>query len=135
MHQHFRELSPAQVRRDIEQAGTEVSALTGRKPRFLRPPFGSLNPAAAAVAAELGYRVVLWSVDSLDWQNPGVAEIVQRVMRGAHPGAIVLMHTTADQAPDALEKIIPGLRRAGYSLVTLDEVLAGLPGVQPYAPA
>jgi peptidoglycan/xylan/chitin deacetylase (PgdA/CDA1 family) len=122
-HQHLRELTPAEVRRDLERAGAAVRVFTGRKPRYLRPPFGSFNRAALATAAELGYRVALWSVDSLDWQNPGVGEIANRVMRGVRPGAIVLMHGTADQAPGALEEIIPGVRNAGYSLVTLDELL------------
>lgn len=135
-HAHFRELTPGQIREDIRRAIASVQAICGRRPQFLRPPFGSVCPAAEAAAAQSGLRLVLWSVDSLDWQNPGTDEIAARVLGGVHPGAIVLMHAVADQAPAALERIIPGLRSAGYELVTLDRLLgARTPAYAALGPA
>jgi len=124
-HLHLRELSPLQLKDEILRSASVVRALSGVKPRFLRPPFGSASPAVTRLARELGYRVVLEAVDSLDWQNPGAGEIVARVLAKARPGAVVLMHTSADQTPAALAGIIPGLLSAGYELQTLDQLLAG----------
>lgn len=122
-HVHFRELTPEQLRGEIVRSTAVLRRVLGRNPRFLRPPFGSMSPEVEKVASEFELRVVLWSVDSLDWQNPRVEEIEARVLGGVHPGAIVLMHATADQAPGALARIIPGLRSAGYELATIDRLL------------
>jgi len=70
--------------------------------------------------------MVLWSVDSEDYLQPGVATIVQRALAGAHPGAIVLMHDaggTRTQTIEALPIIIRELRARGFHLVTVPQLL------------
>ena len=56
--------------------------------------------------------------------------IVQRALAGAHPGAIILMHDGGgdrSQTIAALPEIIHGLRRRGYRLVTVPQLLADSP--------
>ena len=65
----------------------------------------------------------MWTVDSLDWQNPGADAIVQRVLANLKNGAIVLMHNTAPDTPVALPVLIQEIRRQGYSFGTVSEVL------------
>jgi peptidoglycan/xylan/chitin deacetylase (PgdA/CDA1 family) len=69
---------------------------------------------------------VVWSVDASDYLKPGVAQIVQRVLAGAHPGAIVLMHDGGgdrSQTIAALPTIIRKLRARGLRLVTVPQLL------------
>jgi peptidoglycan/xylan/chitin deacetylase (PgdA/CDA1 family) len=70
--------------------------------------------------------MVLWSVDTDDYLQPGVSAIVQRALAGAHPGAIILMHDaggTRTQTIAALPTIIQTLRARGYRLVTVPQLL------------
>ena len=70
--------------------------------------------------------MVLWSVDPGDYEQPGVSVITQRVLEGAHPGAIMLLHDGGGdraQTVAALPGIIRALRAHGYRLVTVPELL------------
>ena len=70
--------------------------------------------------------MVLWSVDSQDYRQPGARAIVRRVLNGAHPGAIVLMHDAGgarSQTVAALPEIVRKLRHRGYRLVTVPQLL------------
>jgi peptidoglycan-N-acetylglucosamine deacetylase len=37
--------------------------------KLFRPPYGAHNAAVDAVVAELGYRLVIWNVDTVDWSK------------------------------------------------------------------
>jgi peptidoglycan/xylan/chitin deacetylase (PgdA/CDA1 family) len=83
--------------------------------------------------------MVLWSADTQDYLQPGVATIVQRALEGAQPGAILLMHDgggNRSQTIAALPAIITGLRARGYRLVTVPELLVHdpPPAGQPLPP-
>jgi polysaccharide deacetylase family sporulation protein PdaB len=125
-HVNYSGLTDAQVAENLRQAGTILQGITGRRVDMVRPPNGDYDRRTLRVAGSLGYTVVLWDTDSLDWLNPGVARIVERVLRRAHPGDIVLLHAsdTCKQTDLALPSIIAGLRRQGYRFVTLDQLLS-----------
>jgi len=82
--------------------------------------------------------MVLWTVDTADYQAPGVKAIVDSAVRGARPGAIILMHDAGGNRSEtvtALPIIIRRLRRRGYRLVTIPRLLLDnpAPAVQPVA--
>jgi peptidoglycan/xylan/chitin deacetylase (PgdA/CDA1 family) len=121
-------LTAAQRTWEIERAESIVHKLTGKsmKPYF-RPPYGDIDQAALALAGRLGYPdTVMWTVDTLGWKGVTAAFIVQRSLALARPGAILLMHV-GSQSQDgvALPSVISGLRRAGYRLVTVPQLLRG----------
>ncbi len=95
---------------------------------FYRPPYGAYGPGLLAAARATGYRyVVLWDVDTNDWQGPSASVITQRAVGGARRGSIILMHTKPNSAA-ALPGIIRGLKRKGLQPVGLGELLtAGRP--------
>ena len=93
----------------------------GVKPTLLCP-YGDWNQEVVKTAAELGYKTIMWSIDTIDWEKPGVEVIVNRVLENHHNGAIVLLHPT-EQTVDALPQILQGLKEKGYSLVTVSELL------------
>jgi peptidoglycan/xylan/chitin deacetylase (PgdA/CDA1 family) len=70
--------------------------------------------------------MVLWSVDSQDYRRPGAKAIVRRVLNGAKPGAIVLMHDAGgrrSQTVAALPEIIRRLRKRNFKLVTVPQLI------------
>lgn len=94
--------------------------------RLVRPPYGSYDRRTVAIARRLGMLVVMWSVDSEDYTRPGRRAIVRNVLAGARPGAIVLMHDGGgprEQTVAALPAVIRRLRRRGFRLVTVPELL------------
>jgi peptidoglycan/xylan/chitin deacetylase (PgdA/CDA1 family) len=83
----------------------------------LRPPYGRMDSHTRARAAELGYEIVMWDIDTMDWKRPGVTSIANEVLAKAHPGAVVLMHDGGgdrSQTVEALESILGGLEAQGY---------------------
>jgi peptidoglycan/xylan/chitin deacetylase (PgdA/CDA1 family) len=88
----------------------------------LRPPYGATDSFTRAYAAELGYEVIMWNVDTLDWTRPGPGVIVSTVMEQVYPGAIVLMHDGGGdrtQTVAALEQVLRELTSQGYTLEAL----------------
>ena len=81
--------------------------------------------------------MVLWSVDTKDYSQPGVNKIVYATVSGAQPGAIVLMHDGGGnraQTVAALPRIILRLRRRGFRLVSIPQLIGDddpLPRDQP----
>ncbi len=125
-HVNYSQLSREDIRTNIFQAHETLQQITGVSPHLIRTPNGDYNDTVIEVATELGYTVVEWSLDSLDWKKPGVDTIVSRVVDRAKPGDIILMHAsdTAAQTPDALPAVIDGLRAKGLQLVTVGELLS-----------
>jgi peptidoglycan-N-acetylglucosamine deacetylase len=96
------------------------------RPRLFRPPYGSFDATTFKQLHHLHLLMVLWSVDTGDYQQPGVQAIVQRALAGATPGAIILMHDAGGdrvQTIAALPAIIRGLRARGLRPVTVPRLL------------
>jgi peptidoglycan/xylan/chitin deacetylase (PgdA/CDA1 family) len=121
--------SDAQVRADLEAADAAISAVTGRTTRPLwSPSAGYRNARVRALAAELGYRPILWTVDGADWTTEATPESVySHVVNGATNGAIIVLHydspTTRDTTAQVLSAAIDSLRQSGYRLVTITQLL------------
>ena len=116
---------PTVVRGELAAA---VSALTvaGIHPRFLRPVAGRYDPALLQAADAQDLRLCLWDVDGLDWARPGLDAVVQRVLAGAKPGAIVRLQAD-DSIPDtaaAIPAILRGLAAKGLQPVTLAQLIS-----------
>jgi peptidoglycan/xylan/chitin deacetylase (PgdA/CDA1 family) len=104
----------------------QIEVLGGRRPRLFRPPYGSFNTTTFREMRHLRLLMVLWSVDTRDYTQPGVSAIVRSALEGAKPGAIILMHDgggNRSQTIAALPAIVQGLRKRGLRPVTLPRLL------------
>lgn len=133
-HPDFTSLTDAQVRAQLSTAEQAILRTTGgiSRPLF-RFPFGAVDSRVLGTVNGAGHVAVRWTVDTLGWQGTSggqsVATVVSRVLGGARPGEIVLMHvgsnpndgSSLDAA--ALPQVIAGLRARGYGFVTLDALL------------
>ncbi|WP_329200059.1 MULTISPECIES: polysaccharide deacetylase family protein [unclassified Streptomyces] len=104
---------------EIERTSEVVEQTTGTAPQWFRAPYGAWNRAAFEIGAELGMEPLAWTVDTLDWTEPGTTTIVSRVLAGAAPGVIVLSHDAGgnrSQSVEALETYLPQLLARGYRM-------------------
>ena len=81
-----------------------------------------------AIAADLGYRPILWTIDSADWTAEATPESVySHIVNFASPGAIIVCHFDSPSSVDSTAQVLPAaidaLRAAGYRLVTITELL------------
>jgi peptidoglycan-N-acetylglucosamine deacetylase len=84
----------------------------------MRPPYGATDASTHSHAREMGYSVVMWSIETWDWKRPGASTIASRVINQAFPGAIVLLHDgggNRTQTVAALAVILKELSAQGYS--------------------
>jgi peptidoglycan/xylan/chitin deacetylase (PgdA/CDA1 family) len=75
------------------------------------------------VSRELGFGIVNWSVDTLDWKTRNTNSVYNAVVGEAADHAIVLNHDLYRTTADAMERIIPELISKGYQFVTVTELL------------
>jgi peptidoglycan/xylan/chitin deacetylase (PgdA/CDA1 family) len=123
------QVSDAEVRDDLDAADASIGAVTGRTTRPLwSPSAGYRDARVRRIAAEQGYRPILWTLDSGDWTYEATADrVAARVRANAANGSIIVMHfdspTTVDSTAVALPVLIDELRAAGFRLVTISELL------------
>jgi len=131
-HIDLNTLGAAEIEKEIISAQQVLEQITGKKIRLIRTPNGAYNNKVIATADQLGYRVIQWSVDSLDWKRPGPSAVVNNVLNGsragsgAKPGDIILFHAS-DSAPDtiqALPIVIQSLKKKGNNLVPVGTLLS-----------
>jgi peptidoglycan/xylan/chitin deacetylase (PgdA/CDA1 family) len=128
-HSSFLGRSPGKIAWEIEGGQRAIRHRTGREAIWFRPPYGLRWFGLRRILLRSGLGMVLWSVKASDWKaEPN--KIVDRVLRAAHPGAIVLLH---DGSPPhqfrsrrttlaALPRILNELQKR-YRLVTVGKLL------------
>ncbi len=124
-HIHPRQLADGALAAHITENEQLLASIAGKVSRLYAPPYGEWDRRVVRQAANLGYRTVLWTLDTRDWQEPSAETIVARVVPKAVPGVIVLMHPKPNTVA-ALPAIMDGLKVKGLQAVTLSEMLAAV---------
>ncbi len=124
-HKEMSKLSAAECKEEIQLVHDRVKELTGVDMELFRPPYGDYNDTLIETARQCGYHAIQWDVDSLDWKNQGVQDILDNVLNHKHlgNGSIILCHTGSDYIVEALPKLITGLKEAGYEIVPISELI------------
>ncbi len=124
-HKQMSQISLSECKEEIQKVHDRVKELTGRDMTLFRPPYGDYNDTLIDAANELGYHVIQWDVDSLDWKDYGTDSIVSKVLNHEHlgNGSIILMHNGAKYTKDALPRVIAGLQEKGYEIVPVSSLI------------
>ena len=122
-HRNLTKLADDGIAREIMETQAAVVTVTGKKPRYLRPPGGNWNSKVAKVTRDWGLTPCFWTVDVYASEIIGAQEVADAVLKQVRPGAIVLMHNGKVSTLQALPTIVKELRARGYQFVTV-EVLA-----------
>lgn len=107
----------------INKANSVLQEIIGESPRYFGPPSGAFNEATVRASKDLGYTLIMWSVDTIDWREDSNKDvIIERVINNINPSDIVLMHPT-EETVNALPEIIQFLFKNGYKIGTISDVL------------
>jgi polysaccharide deacetylase family sporulation protein PdaB len=111
---------------EIERLDEYINKSFGYKIKLYRPPGGIICQDTKKVSQELDYDVILWNVDTKDWAHKSVTSIKNNVLKNVSCGSIILMHdyiTGESNTADALDIIIPELKKEGYQFLTVSELI------------
>jgi peptidoglycan-N-acetylglucosamine deacetylase len=123
-HRRLTELETAEIRWELAQTQYAIEALTGQRPRLMRPPQGRTDAEVSQVSGELGLAQVLWSVTAKDYATSDSALITRRVLEQADRDGVILLHDIYPGTVPAVPGIIDELRQRGFTFVTVSELLA-----------
>lgn len=119
-HKQLTKLSKKEIEEEIQQTENILQNNIHYCAKVLRPPYGSHNSLVDSCASS--YRVVTWSLDTLDWKYRNTEKIVDEVISNVKEGDIILMHDLYKTTVDAVAIIIPKLKSMGYQFVTVSEL-------------
>jgi peptidoglycan/xylan/chitin deacetylase (PgdA/CDA1 family) len=117
---------------ELERTAVDLDLLgCPQSQRLFRPPYSAYDDRLKAYLTHTHRRLVLWSLDSGDWQGLAAPAIIKNVLSRVRNGSIIIFHDSdenarADRHPtvEALSTILPALKAAGYRMVTVSELLA-----------
>lgn len=107
------------IRSEIDDTSEVIYSATKKRPKLLRPSYGSVNNKIKKVA---NMPIIIWDIDTLDWKYHNSKRITSRVVNKVRDGDIILMHDIYSASLNALSNIIPILQDNGYEFVTIDEL-------------
>lgn len=119
-HRHLTELSPDEVRKDVQAASALLDGICGVGTNYMvRPPFGAIDDETAQAT---GLPCITWSMSPLDWIDKDAAVIEKRLLDKVRPGDVILVHDTVPWTVDATLAAIDKLKARGYEFVTVKEL-------------
>lgn len=119
-HVALQNLSTAEMQKQIAQGDAAIRAVTGKDPTLIRPPGGAYSKNLLPLCNR---PLVLWTVDTMDWSHQNPQKTVQKVLKEAKDGDIILMHDLFVPTAEAVEILVPELQKRGFQLVTVSELL------------
>lgn len=122
-HIDYNKLNFEQNYEEIQKAHISIKNIINKDMKYFAPPSGAYNDNTIEAAKELNYKVIMWSIDTIDWREDSSKDIiVRRVIDKIHNSAIILMHPTKE-TNKALPDIIQYLTEEGYKIGGVGDVL------------
>ncbi|MGI6731357.1 MAG: polysaccharide deacetylase family protein [Anaerovoracaceae bacterium] len=118
-HKLCTQVSREVVKEEILKTEAAILSVLGIKTTVFAPPSGDFNETTVELCKELGYKMALWSADTIDWREGSTADIItQRVLKKDLDGGIVLMHPKPETVK-ALPGLIKAMKERGLEIVPL----------------
>ncbi len=118
-HANLTDIDSADVEEEIDRVNRAVKKATGEIATVIRPPYGAYNED---VLQQLQQPVILWDLDTEDWDSRNAQVIVERIIANVEDGDIILMHDIYESTAEAVELLIPRLKEMGYQVVSVSEM-------------
>lgn len=127
-HPHLLELGQDVRFNQVRKGGQIIREKLGVFPRLFMPPFGEFDATISAPARAEGMEVVLWTIDSRDWDEKTAKEpaaVVKRATTGVEPGSIVLFRLDGYNTAQVLAEALPYYQETlGLTLETVGALIA-----------
>lgn len=118
-HKNLTKEDADSVEQEVSGVNRAVKSATGEKATLIRPPYGAYNED---VLAQLTEPVVLWDLDTEDWESRNAKVIADKVISSVKDGDIVLMHDIYDSTAEAVELMVPKLKEMGFQIVSVSQM-------------
>jgi peptidoglycan-N-acetylglucosamine deacetylase len=113
------------VHDQIVRTSSAIEKATQVVPKVMRPPYGNTNKGLNEfIFKNEKLRVIMWTLDTLDWQRPAPKDIIKKAVEKSKPGTIILCHDIHPGTIEAMPDLIDGLREAGFAFATSSELIA-----------
>ena len=125
-HPHVSRVDKVTLRDEIERCESEIYEHSEYRTKLFRPPEGMVDTGITTLLKELDYKVILWDIDTRDWDHTPASEIADMIINRISSGDIILMHdyiSYDSPTPEALEIFLPVLIERGYQFVTVGELI------------
>ncbi|KAI8065614.1 hypothetical protein BC940DRAFT_320467 [Gongronella butleri] len=135
-HPHLMSLSNEEIVYEMRATDDAIHAVTGIRPKYMRPPFGEADQRVKGLLKSMGYKILMWNVDPKDYEvfaEPKAAEMIQKTIDEAihqnmtvtnphdDPGYISLQHDLYQVSIQQVPMFIKKLRDKGYKITTASE--------------
>ena len=118
-HIDLKRTNYAQAKEEIEKTNDCIRKITGKNPKYIRPPYGDWDDR---LLVETDMDIVLWSVDPEDWKDQNADIVANRIIKNTKPGDIILLHDIFKTSVEAALIVIDDLQSKGYEFVTIDKI-------------
>lgn len=109
--------------KECRKTDNAIQRLTGKRPNLFRPPYGVTNPAIARMNKTQDYRVIGWSLRSMDTVIHHPGKLLGRLTKNVRNGDIILFHDTQARLPEVLEKFLDYCLQEKIQVVPLTQLL------------
>lgn len=124
-HTDFKQLGVSGMEKEINDTAALIKKYTGKQPTHLRPPYGSYNDELQKIIMDLGYDMIMWNVDTLDWKTRDAASVRSEIVNnGSDGGDILCLHDIYGSTADGVLMAVDELSAKGYQFVTISELEA-----------
>ena len=125
-HHRVRSMEHGELLREMNRCDDAIYEIDEYRTRLFRAPEGAFDGEVETIAKNMDYSIILWSIDTRDWEHLSPDRILENVMKNIKSGDIILMHDYIGRnspTPEALEMMIPALLERGYKFVTVSELM------------
>ena len=124
-HPALTKLGIESFRKQIENTNQAIVNATGKRPVLMRPPYGATSVTLnKRLNEQFGMKVILWSVDPLDWKYRNSNRVYNAIVQNTRPGSIILAHDIHATTVAAMPATLDALLAKGYKFVTVSELIA-----------
>jgi peptidoglycan/xylan/chitin deacetylase (PgdA/CDA1 family) len=135
-HAHLDVMTPAAIAASLRRTGDAIVNAAGVRATLMRPPYGKRDWLVLSVVRSMGLRPVMWSVPlAHDWEGPPAQVIARRILSRVRDGSIIVLHDGDEgricnggcdrsSSVAATRLVVEALKRRGYALLTVPELLA-----------
>lgn len=131
-HRYWGEVSQAEIKQELMDAGNILRGVTGRGTEVFKPPYTYYETKYLdAVQQVAPQAIVIRGTDLADWTLMTAAAVVDKAKTSAVNGGIIHLNYKVKQVAEALPDILEQLKKMGYTLVTVSELKAKAVPIPP----
>lgn len=123
LHPHVKGMNINDLIADTRECSRKIKMLTGTEPVLYRSPYGEYDDVVLTTVEGMGLKVIQWSADSIDWEDPDAATIKKRILSKTESGSILLFHNDLPNTEEALPSLLTELLQKGFEFVKTEDLI------------